>query len=79
MFHPVAGALGEAAEYGCYAVEDKVHVRDLRATMLSLLGIDHERPTRREAGRDFRRTDIEGCVITGVMDQCPRDVTWWGL
>ena len=67
MFHPVADALGEADEYGCHAVEDKAHVRDLHATMLALLGIDHERLTCRDAGRDFRLTDVEGRVVTEIM------------
>ena len=46
-------SFGETDEYGFYAVEDKVHVHDLHATMLALLGIDHERLTYRDAGRDF--------------------------
>jgi hypothetical protein len=48
-------------------VEDKVHVHDLHATMLHLLGIDHTRLTYRYAGRDFRLTDVHGNVIRGLM------------
>jgi len=58
---------GNTDEYGYYAVEDKVHIHDLHATMLHLLGLDHERLTYRHAGRDFRLTDVEGSVVRGVL------------
>jgi len=54
---------GATDEYGWYAAEDKVHVHDLHATVLALLGLDHERLTFRHAGRDFRLTDVHGRVV----------------
>jgi hypothetical protein len=54
---------GATDDYGYYAVQDKVHVHDLHATMLHLLGLDHERLTYRYAGRDFRLTDVSGRVV----------------
>jgi len=58
---------GKTDEYGYYAVEDKVHVHDLHATMLHLLGLEHTRLTYRCAGRDFRLTDIHGEIVHGIM------------
>jgi ssRNA-specific RNase YbeY (16S rRNA maturation enzyme) len=46
---------------------DRVHVHDLHATMLHLLGFDHERFTFRYAGRDFRLTDVEGHVVKNLL------------
>ena len=54
---------GETDDFGFRAVRDKVHVHDLHATMLHLLGLDHERLTYRHAGRDFRLTDVHGRVL----------------
>ena len=54
---------GVTDEYGFYCVDQKVHVHDLHATILALLGIDHEALTYRYAGRDFRLTDIHGNVV----------------
>ncbi|MFN9371055.1 MAG: DUF1501 domain-containing protein [Planctomycetaceae bacterium] len=54
---------GSTDDYGYYAAENKVHIHDLHATMLALLGLDHERLTYRHAGRDFRLTDVEGHVV----------------
>jgi hypothetical protein len=54
---------GSTDDYGYYAAENKVHIHDLHATMLHLLGLDHERLTYRHAGRDFRLTDVEGHVV----------------
>jgi hypothetical protein len=54
---------GATDEFGFQAVEDKVHVHDLHATLLHLLGFDHERFTYRYAGRDFRLTDVHGQVV----------------
>ena len=56
-------AIGATDEFGFKAVENPVHVHDLHATMLHLLGFDHEKFTYRYAGRDFRLTDVEGNVI----------------
>ena len=54
---------GATDEYGFQAVENKVHVHDLHATILALLGFDHEKLTFRSAGRDFRLTDVHGHVV----------------
>lgn len=54
---------GASDDFGFYAQEDKVHVHDLHATLLHLLGIDHERLTFRYGGRDFRLTDVHGRVV----------------
>jgi hypothetical protein len=54
---------GATDDFGFAAVENKVHVHDLHATMLHLLGLDHTRLTYRYAGRDFRLTDVHGRVI----------------
>jgi hypothetical protein len=58
---------GETDELGYEAVSDKVHIHDLHATMLHLLGLDHERLTYRYAGRDFRLTDVHGNIIKNIM------------
>jgi hypothetical protein len=58
---------GSTDDYGYYAAENKVHIHDLHATILHLLGLDHERLTYRYAGRDFRLTDVEGQVVREVM------------
>ncbi|MCP3692403.1 MAG: DUF1501 domain-containing protein, partial [Planctomycetaceae bacterium] len=52
---------------GAVAVENKVHTHDLHATMLHLLGLDHEKLTYRYAGRDFRLTDVYGNVVKGLL------------
>jgi uncharacterized protein (DUF1501 family) len=58
---------GATDEFGFQAAENKVHVHDLHATLLWLLGFDHERLTYRFAGRDFRLTDVHGRVIRELM------------
>ena len=58
---------GSTDDYGAEAVENKVHVHDLHATILHLLGLDHEKLTFRYAGRDFRLTDVKGEVVKGVV------------
>jgi Protein of unknown function (DUF1501) len=60
-------AVGATDEFGFAAVENKVHVHDLHATLLHLLGFDHERFTYRYAGRDFRLTDVHGKVVKDVL------------
>ena len=60
-------AYGATDDYGYFAVEDKMHVHDLHATILHLLGLDHERLTFRYAGRDFRLTDVAGNVATKIL------------
>jgi len=57
---------GATDDYGYYAAENKVHIHDLHATLLDLLGMDHERLTFRHAGRDFRLTDVEGHVVRDI-------------
>jgi hypothetical protein len=54
---------GATDEFGWYATQDKVHVHDLHATILHLVGIDHERLTYRYSGRDYRLTDVHGHVV----------------
>jgi hypothetical protein len=60
-------AYGSTDDYGYYAVENKMHVHDLHATILHLLGLDHERLRYRHAGRDFRLTDVAGRVATKIL------------
>jgi len=58
---------GATDEFGFQAIENRVHVHDLHATMLKLLGFDHEKLTYRFAGRDFRLTDVHGNVIEEII------------
>lgn len=58
---------GKTDEFGYHAVQDKVHVHDLHATILHQLGIDHKRLTFRSQGRDFRLTDVHGRVIGDLL------------
>lgn len=58
---------GATDEFGFYARENKMHIHDVHATVLHLLGLDHKRLTFRHAGRDFRLTDIAGEVHHGVF------------
>jgi uncharacterized protein (DUF1501 family) len=58
---------GATDELGYHAAENPVHVHDLQATILHLLGIDHERLTYRFQGRDFRLTDVAGKVVTDIL------------
>jgi len=58
---------GATDEYGYRAVENVVTVHDLHATILHLLGIDHERLTFRHGGRDYRLTDVHGQVLRGLL------------
>ncbi|MDB6038679.1 MAG: hypothetical protein JWM99_2520, partial [Verrucomicrobiales bacterium] len=58
---------GATDEYGFQAVENKVHIHDLHATILALLGFDHEKFTYRHAGRDFRLTDVAGHVVKELI------------
>jgi hypothetical protein len=60
-------AYGATDEFGFKAVEKRVHVHDLHATMLHLMGLDHERLTHRYSGRDFRLTDVHGRVLTDIL------------
>jgi hypothetical protein len=58
---------GATDEFGFRAVEKKVHVHDLHATILHLMGLDHEKLTYRHAGRDFRLTDVYGEVVKAII------------
>jgi hypothetical protein len=58
---------GSTDDHGYQAVEDKMHIHDWHATILHLLGLDHERLTYRYAGRDFRLTDVHGSVAKGIL------------
>jgi hypothetical protein len=60
-------AFGQTDDYGYEAVVDPVHVHDWHATVLHLLGLDHERLTYRYAGRDMRLTDVKGKVVKGLL------------
>lgn len=58
---------GITDEYGFYLADQKVHIHDLHATLLHLLGLDHERLTFRQGGRDFRLTDVAGNVVHPIL------------
>jgi hypothetical protein len=58
---------GATDEFGMHAVENRVHIHDLHATILYLLGMDHTRLTYRYSGRDFRLTDVHGRVVQGIV------------
>ncbi len=58
---------GNTDEFGMNAVENRVHIHDLHATILRLLGIDHERLTYRYSGRDFRLTDVHGRIVNDIV------------
>jgi uncharacterized protein (DUF1501 family) len=58
---------GATDDFGWHAVEDKVHVHDLHATVLHLMGLDHQRLTYRYGGRDYRLTDVHGRVVNETL------------
>ena len=58
---------GTTDDFGYRAVDNPVHVHDLHATMLHLMGFDHEELTYHHAGRDFRLTDVHGRVIDELL------------
>jgi len=60
-------AYGESDELGFHIARDPVHIHDLQATILHLLGFDHERLTYRFQGRDYRLTDVHGKVVQGIL------------
>ncbi|HEV8541463.1 MAG TPA: DUF1501 domain-containing protein, partial [Verrucomicrobiae bacterium] len=59
--------VGQTDELGFNGIEDPIHIHDLHATILHLLGLDHKRLTFRFQGRDFRLTDVEGDVVTKLL------------
>jgi hypothetical protein len=58
---------GSTDEFGFAATENKVHVHDLHATILHLMGLNHENLTYRYSGRDFRLTDVHGHVVKDIL------------
>jgi hypothetical protein len=60
-------AHGATDDYGWYAVQDKVHVHDLHATILHLMGLNHEKLTYRYSGRDYRLTDVSGRIVHEIL------------
>ena len=58
---------GATDDFGWDAIENRVHVHDLHATILHLLGLDHERLTYHFAGRDYRLTDVHGQVVSEIL------------
>jgi len=58
---------GATDDFGWHAVEQRVHLHDLHATILHLMGIDHERLSFRHGGRDYRLTDVHGRVVHGIL------------
>src|SRR5262249_50213658 len=66
---------GSTDEYGLHAVEGRMHMTDLHATPLGLLGLNHEKLTYRYAGRDFRLTDVAGNVATDIFES-PDGTAW---
>jgi hypothetical protein len=58
---------GATDDLGYHAVEDRVHVHDLQATILHLLGLNHEKLTFRFQGRDYRLTDVNGKVVKELL------------
>lgn len=60
-------AYGNTDQFGNMAAENPVHVHDLHATILHLMGLDHERLTYRYSGRDFRLTDVHGQVVSDIL------------
>ena len=58
---------GATDETGMTATIDKVHLHDIHATLLHLIGLDHEKLTYRYVGRDFRLTDVHGRVVKEVL------------
>ena len=61
------GCGGDTDDFGFQPIAGKVHLHDLHATMLHLLGLDHERLTYRSSGRDFRLTDVHGRVVQEIL------------
>ena len=64
---PGGRVIGATDELGWNAVEDRIDINDLHATMLNLFGLDHKRLTYRYEGRDFRLTDVAGNVVQKLI------------
>ena len=67
--HGVRGGVhyGATDDFGYRAVHNRVHFNDLHATLLHLMGLDHERLTFRHGGRDYRLTDVHGRVVSDIL------------
>src|SRR5262249_11874879 len=65
-------AIGETDEFGLKATKQRISVNDFHATVLGLLGLDHEKLTYLHSGRDERLTDVSGTVVEGVSGEAPR-------
>ena len=63
----LGSVVGETDEFGFGSIQDECHVHDLHATILHLLGLDHEKLTYRFQGRDFRLTDVHGKLVKGIL------------
>jgi hypothetical protein len=59
---------GQSDEFGAYVTEGRIHTHDFHATLLHLMGLDHEKLTYRYSGRDYRLTDVEGTVVKEILD-----------
>jgi len=59
--------IGQTDDFGFHITKDRVHVHDLHATILHLLGFDHTQLTYRFQGRDFRLTDVEGELVEKIL------------
>jgi hypothetical protein len=64
---PGTRTYGATDGFGWHAVQNRVHVHDLHATILHLMGIDHEKLTYRYSGRDYRLTDVSGRVVHDIL------------
>ena len=60
-------AYGSTDDFGFEAVENRVHINDLHATLLHQLGLDHKKLTYRYSGRDFQLTDVAGAVVHDIL------------
>ena len=63
----IVDRIGATDEFGFAAVENPVHLHDLHATILHVLGLDHKRLTYRHSGRDYRLTDVAGNVVHDIL------------
>ena len=69
LLHHKGGTVhGATDEYGYYAAEDPIDIHDLHATMLHLMGVDHERLVYRFDSRDMRLTDVRGKVVRPIVE-----------
>ena len=59
--------IGKTDDMGYHVVEDPVHIHDVQATLLHLLGINHQKLTFQHQGRDFRLTDVDGKIVEGLL------------